>query len=141
MESLEVFSHMERELCLLCISDQQNNSQIEIHERPTFYDALQVLKPPLKQQKQYQILPLGPITSLTFLYHDKKIQRKLDMIIDLPARTITVQETEPSNAKAFRLLSYFMVKKDDKVMFMTQKPNTPFGGKIKEPSPTCRTRA
>lgn len=132
MNDHENFSHKEKDILLLYIKDQDNEDTIESNRLPTFFDALQVLNPQMDISTQFQTLPLRSITSIK-IFNDDDLINLADMVIDFSSRTITVQEKNASYGETCQLLSCFMVKEQNKVLFMSKMPNDPVGKCRKRP--------
>lgn len=128
----------EWEVCLLYINDRQMDQQIEIKESPTFFDALQALKPEANRKTQFQILPLARKTSLKFLHQTSLDQNTINLTFNLPSKSIVV-ENQSSSEQVCHLLSYLMMKRGNKVLYMAQKPrrdDLKAKRRKKEPLPT-----
>ncbi|MFE8698106.1 hypothetical protein ACFYKT_17320 [Cytobacillus sp. FJAT-53684] len=109
---------------------RQEGNYLKIHNHPTFFDALQLLR--TQSSKSYQRIPLRKNSILYFYYTEDQIQQSARCKIDLINRSIRMDSEHPGK---YSFLSCFLIKERNHVMYLTHKPNLTEKAKVKNQLP------
>lgn len=104
------------------------NNYLEIYHQPSFFDALQLIKP--QSTKQYQRIPLSKNTSHIFHYNENNVKKIGHYQFDLKNSSIYIKDTDKQSDH--HLLSLFLIKEACRVTYMAYRPK--YSEKVKTPT-------
>ncbi|MFO1444335.1 hypothetical protein KDN24_14235 [Bacillus sp. Bva_UNVM-123] len=107
--------------------EQKKLNRLKIHQLPSFSDALQLIKS--QTTKPYPKIPLGTNTSFIFQYMENSMKKTVYLRFDLKNDFIYIKEA--NNQADHHVLSHFLLKDGNRVMYMSHHPNCPEMEKIK----------
>lgn len=100
--------------------DQTNNNYLKIDRQPSFFDALQLIKP--KPTKPYQRIPLSKNTSHIFHHNENFVKKFVHYEFDLKNNSIYIKDTDKQSEHHF--LSFFLIKEERRVTYMAHRPKS-----------------
>ncbi|NHM30053.1 hypothetical protein [Neobacillus terrae] len=104
---------------VIFIGERPNEREIKLTGKPVFYDALCVSKQPEAPQNcsPYQYIPL--IQEKSFCLHENQ----LEFILHHSSLQLNDEKKNLTANDAMKLFSSFMIKKQNRLLFISENPN------------------
>ncbi|WML46207.1 hypothetical protein [Neobacillus sp. PS3-40] len=111
-------------IVIIFIGKQPGDNEIQMIEKPGFFDALQLLdeQTPAPMDPPYQFIPLTGLSDETYCYNDPQLSKKINFNFNGNSLQLFGDDQDLTKEAVYNVFNHFLVKKGKKVLFLTEAP-------------------